>query len=196
MQESKQDRRVKKTKKILKQALARLLLEKDLKDITVKELTTIADVNRGTFYLHYKDVYDLYEQLENETLNEFNKIIRKHTEKNPQGIPLLAVLDAVEFLNKNAEICLAILRTNDNDFLSRLIEMNKPVDKNAWQALFGKEYEGYYEYCYSYITSGCVGLIRSWFMGGRKEPPKKIALLAEKLMSVSISSDAGKYFTG
>ena len=71
MQESKQDRRVKKTKKILKQALARLLLEKDLKDITVKELTTIADVNRGTFYLHYKDVYDLYEQLENETLNEF-----------------------------------------------------------------------------------------------------------------------------
>ena len=180
------DRRVRKTKKQLKQALTKLLMNKELKDVSVLELTELADINRGTFYLHYKDIYDLYDQTENEILNEFNTIINKHVIQNLHGIPFPAVLDALEFLVKNADICLVILRTNDTDFLSKLIEMNKPEDKKGWQTLFGTENEGVYEYYYSYITSGCVGLIRSWFMGGMKESPAKMAALAEKMMSNSI----------
>ncbi len=54
------DRRKRKTKALLRQTLTRLLLEKDLKDITISELTELADINRGTFYLHYRDIYDLF----------------------------------------------------------------------------------------------------------------------------------------
>ena len=53
------DRRVRRTRAQLRQALTALLREKDLKDITVRELTDRADVNRGTFYSHYQDVYDM-----------------------------------------------------------------------------------------------------------------------------------------
>ena len=60
------DRRVRKTKNQLRQGLARLMLEKSLKEITVKELTDLVDMNRGTFYLHYRDIYDLYAQIEAE----------------------------------------------------------------------------------------------------------------------------------
>lgn len=180
------DRRVRKTKKQLKQALTKLLMEKELKDVSVLELTELADVNRGTFYLHYEDIYDLYDKVENEIINEFNTIIKKHLIQNPNGIPFPLVLNALEFLAENADICMAILRTNGTAFLSKLIEMNKPEDAKGWQALFGKENEGLYEYCYSYITSGCVGLLRSWFMGGMMEPPAKMAALAEKLMTNSI----------
>lgn len=180
------DRRVRKTKTLLTQTLTKLLMGKELKDVSVMELTALADVNRGTFYLHYKDIYDLYEQIENEILNEFNTIIKKHLVKNRHGIPFPVVLGALEFLAKNADICLAILHTNDTAFLSKLIEMNKPEDIKGWQALFGKENEGLYEYYYSFITSGCVGLLRSWFLGGMKESPAKMAALAEKMMSNSI----------
>lgn len=180
------DRRVRKTKRQLKQTLTRLLRNKSLKDISVLELTELADVNRGTFYLHYRDIYDLYEQLENEILTEFTSIIKKHLAMNNRGIPFPIVLEAFEFLSGNADVCLAILNTNGTEFLSKLIEMNKPDDKRGWQALFGTEYDGFYEYCYSYITSGCVGLLRSWFSAGMKEPPAKMAALAEKLMSNSI----------
>ena len=85
------DRRVRKTKKQLKQALTKLLMNKELKDVSVLELTELADINRGTFYLHYKDIYDLYDQTENEILNEFNTIINKHVIQNLHGIPFPAV---------------------------------------------------------------------------------------------------------
>ena len=58
------DRRVRKTKQQLQDGFIYLRKQKDLKEITVKELCELTDLNRGTFYLHYKDIYDLSEQLE------------------------------------------------------------------------------------------------------------------------------------
>ena len=47
------DRRVRKTKAQLREGLARLMLQKSIKEITVKELVDEVDINRSTFYLHY-----------------------------------------------------------------------------------------------------------------------------------------------
>lgn len=69
------DRRVKKTKKALQLALADLILSKELRNITVQELADKADIHRATFYSHYHDVYDLYEQLENDVISELNNLI-------------------------------------------------------------------------------------------------------------------------
>ena len=66
MDEKPVDRRVRKTKRQLRLALMQLMAEKNVKDISVRELAAIADINRGTFYIHYKDVYDLLSQLEEE----------------------------------------------------------------------------------------------------------------------------------
>ena len=50
--EKKTDRRVLRTRKMLLEGLTDLLKEKDIKDISVKELADYADINRCTFYLH------------------------------------------------------------------------------------------------------------------------------------------------
>ena len=50
------DRRVMRTKTLLIHSLSTLMKQKNIKDITVKELCELADINRGTFYLHYKDI--------------------------------------------------------------------------------------------------------------------------------------------
>ena len=73
---TKVDRRVRKTRKQLRTCLATLLMKKKIQDITVTELTDLADLNRGTFYLHYKDVYDLLESLEEQMFIQFNTILR------------------------------------------------------------------------------------------------------------------------
>ena len=59
------DRRVRKTKTQLKAGLARLLKEKGINEITVTELTEQVDINRSTFYLHYRDIYDMMEKIGN-----------------------------------------------------------------------------------------------------------------------------------
>ena len=77
------DRRIRKTKRQLRAALTQLIAQKNVKDITVKELADAADINRGTFYIHYRDVYHLIEQTERDILEEFEALVQSYTE-NPQ----------------------------------------------------------------------------------------------------------------
>ena len=64
--EAKTDRRITRTRYLLVHALTSLMLKKSIKDITVKELCESVDINRGTFYTHYRDIYDLMHQIEEE----------------------------------------------------------------------------------------------------------------------------------
>ena len=64
--EKKVDRRVIKTRRQLKKGLAALMKEKSVNQITVKELVEEVDINRSTFYLHFKDIQDLLREIERE----------------------------------------------------------------------------------------------------------------------------------
>ena len=75
MEQSSTDRRVRKTKKQLRLALMELLVEKSAKSISVRELAERADINRGTFYIHYRDVGDLLQRLEDEMARLAGSII-------------------------------------------------------------------------------------------------------------------------
>ena len=80
-QEKREDRRVRRTKKLLTQALTQLLQEKQAKEITVKELTELADMNRGTFYLYYKDIFDMLEKIEDSLFEALDAIVARHEEE-------------------------------------------------------------------------------------------------------------------
>ena len=73
------DRRVKRTKKALRDALFELLENKGINQITVTELTTLADVNRATFYFYYTDLIDMLQQIQNEAFEAFKNVIQKST---------------------------------------------------------------------------------------------------------------------
>ena len=75
MSEKAPDRRALKTRKAIRDALAQLLTEKELHKVTVQEITEIAEINRGTFYKHYLDIYDLYDKTENEILVDLGLMV-------------------------------------------------------------------------------------------------------------------------
>ena len=64
------DLRIKKTHENLQNALLKLLKTKSLEDISVAELCRLATINRGTFYLHYKNVHGVFERYFNEIVND------------------------------------------------------------------------------------------------------------------------------
>ena len=103
------DRRVRRTKSRLRQALAQLLLEKDLSSITVRELTELADVNRGTFYTHYKDLYDMLEQMENEMFQELEDMLDSYAPDilRQDFSPILR--EVFTFVGKNQNLCRVFL---------------------------------------------------------------------------------------
>lgn len=64
------DLRQKKTKRSIKNTFLNLRMRKPLERITVRELTEQAEISKATFYLHYKDIYDLSDCMENEVIRD------------------------------------------------------------------------------------------------------------------------------
>ncbi|CAH1213156.1 hypothetical protein PAECIP111893_03639 [Paenibacillus plantiphilus] len=68
MTESKTDPRVLRTRKLIMDSFIELSGKKEFKDITIKDITTEAMINRATFYYHFEDIYDLLEKVLSEVL--------------------------------------------------------------------------------------------------------------------------------
>ena len=71
------DRRVLRTKKNIHQAFLQLLSEKSLSQITVKELSDLADINRKTFYMYYSNIEDIFAELEDELVLKLVHVFEK-----------------------------------------------------------------------------------------------------------------------
>lgn len=72
------DRRIRKTEQALRDAFVRLICRKELTQITIKELCAEADINKSTFYLHYRDIYDLASQMKQQLLDDAYNIIAEY----------------------------------------------------------------------------------------------------------------------
>lgn len=181
-----EDRRVKRTKKAMTEAFAKLLLEKPLNNISVREIAEIADINRGTFYLHYRDVYDMAEHLQNEIFDKFNEIVDNHEPKNSSDylFPLLAEL--FNLLSENAELAKVLISKNgDAVFVDKLKQViREKCFVNIREELNIKN-DDEFDFFYNYIVSGCIGICSAWLNNGMKEEPKEMALLAERLIKNS-----------
>ena len=73
-----EDARIQKTKNSLFFALSKLLEEKDLKDITIIALCREAGINKSTFYLHYKNIYECGEDMFHQIVSPVVSIVTKN----------------------------------------------------------------------------------------------------------------------
>ncbi|MGN0153393.1 MAG: TetR/AcrR family transcriptional regulator [Lachnospiraceae bacterium] len=186
--EKTQDRRIRKTKQALKEGLLQLMTEKRLKDISVSELTEKVDLNRGTFYLHYKDIFDLLEQIEEEFFEEFSAIMNSYPTGSLQGSPLPLLEDIFAFLGKNSNLCTVIFSSNGNPrFINRLKSMIREQCFDHWNILFNKDKTPIFEYYYSYMLGGCISLVESWMKNGLEETPHEMAVLIEDFIRKGVA---------
>ena len=177
--EKKEDRRVRRTKKLLTQALTQLLQEKQINEITVKELTDLADMNRGTFYLYYKDMFDMLEKIEDGMFEALDAIVslHEHDDVSQQTKPIL--LDLFRFIQDNQEMCRVLLSPHgDMNFLHRLNEVVREKCLKAWPNIRKEKGVADFDYHYSFVVFGCAGIIRAWVNRNCSESAEKMAEMA------------------
>lgn len=175
------DRRVRKTKMQLRQGLARLMQKKSIKEITVKELVDEVDINRSTFYLHYTDIYQMLEKIEEEAMAD----IREAMESCPDDcterekiIPFLARFFSI--MDSNRDLSLALLGPNgDMDFVERIETLiaNKFLKQSSFPAT-----DSEIRYAYAFCLSGCIGMIKTWLSRTEHESPEAMAELTYHLI--------------
>jgi len=189
MKKTSNDRRAIRTKKMIRSALAELIDEKGFINISVTDLTQRADINRGTFYLHYVDKYDLLEKIENEIIQEIEEETKHLDSVNMMNIdstnePLPFMVKLFEYFRENSVIIKSILGPKGNPTFDRkikkfiktnLFEKQKPKSFNVDQAVISEEY------FIQYILSADLGVIQHWLEKGMKESPDEMALMLARM---------------
>jgi AcrR family transcriptional regulator len=183
MEEKPVDRRVRKTKRQLRLALMQLMSEKNVKDISVRELAAIADINRGTFYIHYKDVYDLLSQLEEEMAQGLVKVCRAHHAQESSGSTFPYLNDLYKFIKENADLCRVLLGANgDKAYTDRICQILRDEHLYDFVSYFYPGDESLMNYFCSFIISGNLSLALRWINTGMQESPEEMAVLAGEII--------------
>ena len=181
------DRRVRKTRRQLRECLITLLKEKKVQDITVRELTDMADLNRGTFYLHYKDVFDLLEKTEAELQEDFSQLVCKHDAVDLKQRPSVIFNEIYSLVYDNADLIEILLGENgDLNFVNRLKQLIREKCLKDWMEVFRSGNAAAFDAFFSFIVSGCIGLVQYWLQTGLKETPEQMAKLTEHIITKGI----------
>ena len=167
MQEETQDRRIKRTKMLLQNALVDLMLEKAVGKISVTELTQKADVNRSTFYLHYLDIYDMLEQMENEFVETIQGFFHDFFTPLPTSMPLTLFVNISEWLEQDKEYYVKLLRGSASGYIFEELESRiRDEFLTLLYLIFLDEESLDLRTRVNFTVSGTVGVLRMWVMEG------------------------------
>ncbi|CAI6291795.1 TetR/AcrR family transcriptional regulator [Bacillus subtilis] len=171
------DRRSIKTNSAIKHAFLKLLQKKEINKITVSELSKEADIGRGTFYLHYKDVFDLYEQIEDEIFQQLGSIYdASFPSDDPLNI-LTFIEKTTEYIYQNVEIFTLLTKPKMNVLsINKLKEFFKTkMIEELSMIQSAKSITEIEKFETTFIVSGVVGIIEEWINNGMIKTPTCIS---------------------
>lgn len=163
------DRRVRKTKQTLKETLINIMNYKQYRNISITELAEAADINRGTFYIHYSDIYELIQEIENDIIEKIKIIIHKHIHNQDYE---KMVYEIIIFVKKDKKLFQNLMGENgDIGFINRIkgemkkvfIDSNNLIPKNENERF-------YYDNLASFIVSGGIGIFQDWLDNDCRDP--------------------------
>lgn len=181
--EKKVDRRVIKTRKQLKKGLAALMKEKSVNQITVKELVEEVDINRSTFYLHFKDIQDLLREIEENMEAQIKRAIEEHPIVSGNENAFYFIEDMFRVLDEEREISKALIGPNgDMEFIHRIERIIKENSRGTLEKMFPGKKEDL-KYFYAFCLSGCLGLVKVWLNEGEEKSPEEMAQMTFNMIA-------------
>ena len=121
MPRTKIDRRIVKTKRAINGALLQLLDAKEPEDITITELTTCADINRKTFYLHYTCIKDVAVELQKKLRSGFADMVDEACAEGGKFSPTVFLSRLRDKINANPDFFRAFCLKGTCDYFARTI---------------------------------------------------------------------------
>lgn len=173
------DRRVKYTKRVIKETFLSLLEEKDVSNISVKELCEKADINRGTFYRYYEDIYYLLKTIEEDFIEEI---------KNSDSIVHMSKHSIYSFTKQILEIfennkkLVRILFNADSNiyFLDQVLEIAYEKCIGNWENNVDSNDYNELENSVVFIFNGALGVINYWIKNDFNISSDKLAKYIER----------------
>lgn len=190
MAEKAEYRSSKRSKAMIKKAFAKLLHEKDISKISVTNIVETAEISRGTFYAHYRDVYSLFDQIENEELDKLLTLIDDIGYEAIIVSPKSFLNETLKYLNRDIEYYkMLFLSNNASRFMLRIKESleNKILnDNNALVCASKKTYAAVY---ISFFASGLSLTITDWMKGNLSVSLDDLSDILSEIMRKAFNFD-------
>ena len=175
MEARKQDRRVVKTKRAIYKAFAKLLSEKEINDITVRDIADLADINRKTFYNYYAGVHAVLDEIENEVIVTLENALGGIDFQEAMSHPNLVFEKLTAIINTDLDFYGHLLSMQSNvSLVSKTVKLLKQKARQAMlQQLPVREKE--VDILLDYTFSGMLTVYQQWFNSDRSQSIEEIS---------------------
>ncbi|MGN0164329.1 MAG: TetR/AcrR family transcriptional regulator [Candidatus Ornithomonoglobus sp.] len=170
-----ENQRIMLTKRLLKEALLKLMAEKNIQKISVSELCQSAGINRSTFYKHYGSQYDVLRELEIDTVNKIEEVLEK---KNPKNSIPKKVETMCEFFQENKAVSKILFQNNTaNDEFANFL-FNIPQMRDIYDMLPDRHDAAAKDLLMTFLINGSYSIIRKWLLEDCPKTPKEMGEMA------------------
>lgn len=178
--EKKQDRRVLRTKKAIRNSFVKLLSEKEVDKITVKEIADGADVDRKTVYNYYGGVYEILDEIENELVDSFEKAIAEFDFPSRDRSEIFTALS--DILQEHLETYSLLMKVGSSSRMASKIMVYLHEKVRIVLGRTRKEYPAKLDLAVEYVTAGIFAAYRYWFNSDRKQSLREFTKEVERLV--------------
>ena len=178
-----EDRRARRSRKLLKESLLELMKRKSFSDISVRDVTDAADMNRATFYLHYSGTAELLQSVEEDLLSELQALVDSHMQETFAVGSVAPVFEPVlDFAVEHREICAALFASSEASgffqSIQRLVHENGAPLVRTW---FQPEDPRLTDYLLNFLAWGFIGLLAEWFEKDMALPKAELLAAAQRM---------------
>lgn len=168
------DRRVRRTKKSLENALIALTLEKEYEEITIQEITERADVGYRTFFRHYSDKDELLQDVLSTTIMELQELMSPPTpeilvDPNFKAADFTEGVILFQHVEEHCDLYRVLLRSERSIVESVMAFVIEGIETNL-EAVIEPEYS--IEILANHMAWGTLALVRWWLDSDMPYPPE------------------------
>jgi AcrR family transcriptional regulator len=152
------------TDQLIKKIFLEMFVDKNISDIRVKHILDTAKISKGTFYFHFRDIYDVREKIEADCVNILSSTLEGHSQKSIVDKPFSVLLDIFKQIDNNFDFYRLIFKSKNTIALlnpsQKYFECYMISDKLVLERYRG---EVVCKTIASFLFTGCVITLQNWF---------------------------------
>lgn len=170
------------TKADIREAFWRLYATKPIDKISVVQVCELAGYNRGTFYLHFSDIYDVLASIEESLLAGMTECVEacmKRLRRDSSKLSCIAACkDVVLYYERNkSHISVLLGEQGDPSFIYRLKENLKPLWREYVVGSENGRSSGEIDLILEYTLAGTLFMISRWLANPGQTSARQLAHL-------------------
>ena len=186
------DLRIVKTKKAIRRAFFELLRTKNVNSISIKEISSLAEIDRKTFYSHYAGVYELVDELENEAVLLVSDLVYDIDAYNifTDSNQMLYVLETITE-NKAFSYLRYLFVKGNADLLNKFIASVKSRMMAEFKPRLNMD-DSTLSFVVDYTLAGITTCYQAWLRDGRPIPIRSLCEQLSRIVVLGLNGVANK----